>query len=420
MPRAKRCGLPVPHDEQEGKVMYRPKLLHIIDTLGRGGAEALLVDLLPALQARGFYCEVAALRPPYDLGPTLEHAGVTVHRLNIGSQWNMHRAVGRLTSLARQEQFEVLHAHLFPATYYCAFTKALLPAPRRVVTFHSIDYDLFPTKNFKRKGLKLANTILMRHCIDAHVAVSEAVAEHYRRHLSLKSITVIQNAVNANVTRPKIGRQSIRAQYGFSCDEFLIVMPCRFTLEKGHRYLLDAIELLRARGVRTKILLLGFGPLEAYLVNEIQKRSLADDVKIHPYVPRNKLMEIIQAADLFVMPSTHEGFPMAATEAMLLGCPVLATSVGGLPELIENGVSGILVNPRDSEALAIGLGRLFSDMELRARLGENGRERVLKKFATDAIVPRWERFYQDIWTKTGSAARKNCSTFASRPSIPNQ
>lgn len=380
--------------------MYRPKLLHIIDTLGRGGAETVLVDLLPALQACGFHCEVAVLRPPYDIGPELEHAGVIVHRLEIGSPWNVHRALGRITSLARRGNFEILHAHLFPATLYCALTKPLLPAPRRVVSFHNLDYDLYPANNLKRKGLKLANAILMRHCIDAHIAVSEPVAEHYRKHLSLKSITVIQNALGANVTRSKIDRQSMRAQYGFSCDEFLIVMPCRFVLQKGHRYLLDAIELLRARGIYTKVLLLGRGPIEAELLNEIHVRGLENDIKVHPSLPRSKLMQIVQAADLFVMPSTHEGFPLAAAEAMLLARPVLATAVGGLPELIANGVSGILVNPRDPEALANGIGRLFSDPELRIQLGENGRDRVLKKFTTDAIVPRWERFYQDIWAET--------------------
>src|SRR6266403_135817 len=380
--------------------MYRPKLLHIIDTLGRGGAETVLVHLLPALQACGFHCEVAALRPPYDVGPELEHAGVIVHRLEIGSPWNMHQALGRLTSLARRGNFEILHAHLFPATLYCALTKALLPAPRRVVSFHNLDYGLHPANSLKWKGLKLVNAILMRHCIDAHVAVSEGVADHYREHFDLKSITVTHNVASANTTCSNIDRQSIRASYGFSCDEFLMVMPCRFVLQKGHRYLLDAIELLRTRNIYTKVLLLGRGPIEANLLTEIHARGLANDIKLHPSLPRSKLMQIVQAADLFVMPSTHEGFPLAAAEAMLLARPVLATTVGGLPELIENDMSGLLVNPRDPEALANGIGRLFSNPELRMRLGENGRDRVLKKFTSDAIVPRWEKFYQDIWAET--------------------
>jgi glycosyltransferase involved in cell wall biosynthesis len=145
----------------------------------------------------------------------------------------------------------------------------------------------------------------MRHCIDAHVAVSELVAEHYRKHLDLESITVINNAVSGNITCSNIDRQSIRASYGFSCDEFLMVMLCRFVLQKGHRYLLDAIELLRARGICTKVLLLGRGPIQEHLLNEIHMRGLANDIKLHPNVPRSKLMQIVQAADLFFMPSTQ-------------------------------------------------------------------------------------------------------------------
>jgi len=379
-----------------------PKLLHIIEHLGRGGAEIALVYLLPALRACGFHCELAILRQPYEGDQVLENAGIVVHHLGIGPGWSVYRALGKLVSLIRRREFDIIHAHLFPATFYCAMTKALLAAPRRVVTFHNLDYDLFPPNNLKRKVMKRAAKVLMRHCIDAHVAVSRSVAEHYRSALQLESITVIENALNTQMNCTDVDRRWIRAPYGFCGEDFLMIMPCRFVLEKGHRYLLEAIELLRLRGICAKALLLGRGPLMEQLVNDVSKRGLAGDVKVFPSLPHDKLMQVIQASDLFVMPSTHEGFPVTPAEAMLLGIPVLATSVGGIPELIENGVSGILVEPKNSTVLADEICRFFCDAQLRLRIGGNGRKRVIGNFSTEALLPRWQRLYGDVLSQSSN------------------
>src|SRR6476646_7987352 len=120
--------------------MARPKLLHVIETLGRGGAETELVYLLPALEAGGFHCEVAALLPPFDLATELEEKGVHVHRLDIGWQWNIPDGVAAVASIAHRGGYDIVHAHSFLAGICVGLTKPLFPRVKRVVTFHNLGY----------------------------------------------------------------------------------------------------------------------------------------------------------------------------------------------------------------------------------------------------------------------------------------
>jgi glycosyltransferase involved in cell wall biosynthesis len=377
--------------------MPRPKLLHVIETLGRGGAETELVYLLPALQERGFNCEVAAVLAPFTLASELENAGVKVHCLNIGWQWNIHRAVAALASLGRSGSYDVLHGHNFLGGMCVGLTKPLLPRSKRVVNFHNLGYDSYPASNWKRKLLKVVNGFVMRNCMDAYVAVSKPVAAHFELHLGLQSVAVIPNAFPCESMQAATQeRATIRARYGISREDFLCVMPGRFVPEKGHRYLLEAHVLLPKSGLPVKTLLFGDGWLAEEVKREIEVRGLGADVQVHRAVPRGELMEVLSAADLMVMSSTHEGFSLASAEAMLLGVPVVATAVGGVPELIEDGVSGMLVPARDVEALAATIRMLRADPGLRRRLGEQGRERIRKNFGVEAVVPRWEKFYSRV------------------------
>ena len=148
--------------------------------------------------------------------------------------------------------------------------------------------------------------------------------------------------------------------------------------------------------MRPHTLMIGGGPLFEDTRSAIQREGLQDQITISDGVPHAELLRIMQASDVLVMASTHEGFPLVPAEAMLLRKPVLATTVGGLPELIENNVSGILIPPGDPQALAQAIEQLTGDPDLRHTLGEAGRQRVLAKLCLKVLVPRWEMFYKDV------------------------
>lgn len=371
------------------------KLLFVINSLPHGGAEQALVNLLPELRRRGYCCAVAALQPPYHLAAPLEDAGVAVHRLNLRHRYSMVEAVLPLGRLGRQ--FDVLHAHLFFAAIYTALSKVLAPQPRRVVSFHNLDYDLHPPVMGWPKVRRAAHTWLLREWIDGRSAVSQAVAEHYAKHLKLRDITVIPNAFSVDRIQPltRHRRDAILAPY-YALHDFVVVVPARLAPEKGHRFLLQALHILRGRNLLPRVLLLGDGPQRAAIESEVAYRGLQKQVTLLHAVPHAHLMALVQAADALALPSTHEGLPLVVGEAMALRCPVLVTDVGGLRDLVENGVSGLMVPPGDPLALADGLACLMQDSGLRRRLGAAGRQVVSARFSVERVAELWDAFYREL------------------------
>ncbi len=376
--------------------MSELKLLVVSETLGRGGAEQALVNLLPVLRQRGCECEVAALYPPYPLAAELEETGVRVHRLDLSHRWNVAQGVRRLLRLLHAGKFDVLHGHLFFPGLYIALTRPFSPDLYRVVTFHSLGYDCYPTNTAWRKVRKRLDAWLMRNWIDGRVAVSTAVARHCESHLGLSGVHVIPNAFPMNRLNadPGLDRKKLLGEYGLSEHDFVVLFCGRLVKQKGHRFFIQALDILRQRGNCPKALVLGDGPLAAEIAADIRARKLTEQVRLGPAVTHSQLLRIMQGTDLFVMASTHEGFPLSPGEAMALGRPVLATRVGGCPDLLEDGVSGLLVPPADPLALAEGMARLMDDREERQHLGREGRRRIEQHFSAENLAAVWMEYYR--------------------------
>jgi len=374
------------------------RLLFIIESLGGGGAEHALVNLMPALRRRGHHCEVAVLWPPYELAGTLEEMGVRVHRLKVRHRWSAVEATLKIAALARRRRCDVLHSHLFFANIYTALSKIGAPGPRRAVSFHDVVYDIYPAHGAWQKLRKSLDSRLMRHGMDGYSAVSHAVAAHFTEQLGLAPVRVIPNAFPIEKLRPlaDVQRGAVLTDYQFSAEDFVIVIPARLVPSKGHRFFIEALEILRARQLCPKALILGHGPLAEALADEVKQRRLDDQIIFCGRIPQEKLLPIIQVADAVVLPSTHEGFGLAPAEAMALETPVLASRVGGLVDLIEDGVSGLMVPPGDAQALADGIAQLMADVALRQRLGRAGRQRIVEHFSAEAVAAQWEDFYRDL------------------------
>lgn len=383
------------------------RVLTVIESLGRAGAEQALVNLLPTLKARGHTVEVALLWQPDTLVGELEAAGVRVHRLGLNHRWNLVQGVPRLARVVRNGNFDVVHAHLFFSGLYTALTGPVLRGVSRVATFHNLGYDSYPADNLWRKFRKRLDSWLMRHAVDGRLAVSDAVARHYEAHLNLPPVTVLPNGFPADRLRPSAGldRGDILNAYGLSADDFVVMFCGRIVHEKGHRFFLEALDLLRTRGLAPKALIVGDGPLRNKVADEVRQRQLENHVRMHPAVPHNELMRALQACDLLVMASTHEGFPLTPAEAMMLNKPVVATRVGGLPDLVVDGVSGVLVPPRDPAALADAMAPFLSDRDYRDRLGQAGRRRIEEHFSTEIIADQLIAFYERLLSRRTPVAQ---------------
>ncbi len=376
------------------------KVLHVIESLGFGGAEMLLVNLLPELQRQGDAALVAVLRPPFDLRPELETSGIRVVPLSPRGKWSLILAAQELSTLVRRERIDLVHAHLYFPSVIVAISRILrMHGARCVVTFHNLAYS----KGVNKAGLglvlrrKLASYLYPRG-FDGFIAVSSAVAGHYRQHLGVEPISVLHNPVPKALEQEPAGDD---LQAGASPRLVSILVPGRLVHEKGHVDLLEAVSILRQEGRRFLVVLVGDGPLRDSLASAISEKDLAPFVTLAGRLSHPELLAAIRDSDIVAVPSRFEGFGLAALEGMALGKPVVATDAGGLPEVVEDGVTGWVVPARAPTALASALRKLMDDPALRHRMGLAGLARSRRQFALSAIVDRLRGMYRRACQRPG-------------------
>lgn len=377
------------------------KVLHVIETLGIGGAERLLVTLLPELKRQEIDVTLAVLRSPFDLRPVLEEAGVTVIELPRSHKWNLLGGARNIARLARERNCTLIHAHLYFPAVCTALARVLrLSSAATVITFHNLAYTVGVNKAGIALRLKKALAAwLYPNGFDARIGVSSAVAEHYAEKLGLKGIEVIHNPVDLQA----IGRLGLKARNAGTPSALHLVLPGRLVHEKGHADFLQALICLREQGYSFRATLAGDGPMRGSIETTVHDLALADCVSITGLLTHAQMLEVIAGADIVVVPSRSEGFGLTALEAMALGRPVLASRAGGLPEVL--GDAGVLVPVADPAALAGALALLLNDAPRRAALGQAGRVRSAQ-FSLPVIAERLINIYrrlvpsQDLVEKT--------------------
>jgi len=358
------------------------KILHVIDTLGRGGAERLLVMLLPKLARQGHEVAVAVRGAPYDLQPELEAEGVLVIRLPKRHKWNL--IAGARDIAKAMPGADILHAHLYFPAVQTALARILgLTRASTCVTFHNLAYA-----GANRDGLKLRFRKALARCLyprgmDARLAVSQAVADHYRKALSLDRIAVLHNpidltSIDAVPALPRVSDAALR-----------IVLPGRLVHEKGHCDLLAALRSPRLASLALSVTFAGHGKLQASLQD--QAADLPFPLEITGNLDHATFLGVMAGADIVTVPSRFEGFGLTALEAMALSKPVIASTAGGLPEVL--GKTGRLVAPGDVAALTEAIFELAADLELRAAMGREARARAEAEFALPAIAARLDQTY---------------------------
>jgi len=365
------------------------RVLQVIDSIAPGGAEHALIDLVAGLRARGHAVDVAALGPPPTLASQFQATGARTFQLGSGRRWDAGVA-RRLVRLSAG--YDVVHAHLFMAEFYVAVTRLASPRVARVATLHNLGYDEnVPTTLPQRARRQLHRRVLTR-AFDAWTAVSAPVAQSYARHLGLGSIDVVPNAFSLppDAPGPNFDAGAFRAGHGVDVGP-LVVSVGRLTPQKGHAGLIDAVERLGRADVTVAIV--GDGPLRDALAARIAERGPAT-VRLLGAVPRAEVLRWIAAADAFVLPSIHEAFGVVLLEAMSLGRPIVATATGGVPSIVEDERSALLVPPGAPARLASALVRLLADPALAARLAAAARADAAERFGQAAVATAFEAVYR--------------------------
>jgi glycosyltransferase involved in cell wall biosynthesis len=231
-----------------------------------------------------------------------------------------------------------------------------------------------------------------RHCAQRVIAVSDAARDAYlaRRWDTPDRVVTVRNGILGE-TRPG-ARGRVRAELGVSDDSLVVGMVSVLRAGKGHDIAARAIATLREAFPQLRLLVLGTGPDEEEIGRQLG--SLGEAVTMAGH--RDDVLEVIDAMDVLIHPTLIDALPTALIEAMAASTPVVATAVGGIPEIVEPGATGVLIDaPPTSAALVDALRPLLADPGLRRRLGEAGRTRFLAEFTVDRWMQRLLPVYRD-------------------------
>lgn len=366
----------------KGELRLPVRVLWLTKGLGRGGTERLLVGSVGHLDRR-FEVEVAYVLPwKGAFVADLENAGVVVHCLGRGRSGRLVWPI-RLRRLMQDRGYAIVHTHMpQPAVVARLLPTWPAPAPVLVHTEHNLWSRYRPLT-------RVANSLTYRRN-RAVVAVSASVAESIRpRGLPWSGapppVEVIVHGVDAgSVRRGPAARSAARRRLGLEPDELALVSVANFTAKKDQQGLLVAVSQLVATHPRLRLVLVGSGPLEPSLRSAVDRLQLARHVLFAG--SRDDVLELLVGFDAFVLNSRFEGLPIALVEAMAAGLPVVATNVGGTPEVVDHGVEGFLVPPGDPGTLAVTLAKLLDDPTLRAEMGARAARRAAGLQLSAAVI----------------------------------
>lgn len=360
------------------------KLLTIIETLGKGGAERVLVNTLPELQKIGIECEVAILFDTDDLACELNSLGIKVHKLKLSYKWNILEATSKLKKLYASNNYDIVHAHLFFAHFYTALSLLFNNNIKKVVTFHNLGFNEYPANTVFKKVRKKLEEFCVKQ-FDRKTAVSRAVMEHYSEHLHLEHVDIIHNSFPIDKFQQYKTKKVEK-------DTFSVLMPGRLVPKKGHKFFIEAIRILNTKDLKIQYFIVGSGPLENEIKLQIKD---IDNVTLKDAIPHHALMELYNDMDLIVVPSIHEAFGLVVGEAMIMKKAIVATEVDGIVEMITNEKEGLLVPSKDAKSLSSAIERVYHDSCLKSTLSKNAEEKIVQ-FDTKIIAKQWKKYYDKL------------------------
>ena len=338
------------------------KILQVIPYFCFGGAETMCENLTYALTAMGHQVTVVSLyneRTP--ISERMERAGIRIRYLDkkLGLDLSM---IPKLANIIGDEKPDVVHTHLDVIKY--AVAAARLKGIRRCVhTVHNV-----ADKEAEGRIQKIINGTYFRLGWSVPVALSPEVKRSILSFYGMQEadVPVIYNGVDLSRCRRK---------EAYDAETFRILHIGRFNEQKNHKGLLEAFSLIHREAPKCRLMLIGDGELRSEMEELAKKLNISEVVDF--LGSRENVYPFLQEADVFLLPSSFEGMPMTIIEAMGTGLPIVATAVGGVPDMLVNEESALLV-ACEPEAVAEAVLRLLGDAELREKLGQKAKQESIR------------------------------------------
>ncbi len=372
--------------------MAREKVLHLVEDLKIGGLERVIASIVMGLDTTRYEVEVWCLVRGGEIAEELVEKGIGVKILGMNSYHNPLQTVA-LSRLIKKSRIDIIHTHGYFGSTFGRLAAILVKTPTIIAHVHTTYYG------FKTRHLLVERSLSL--FTDTIVCVSQAVKRFVEEveGISEKKACLIYNGVGKlplfqGDRDSHVGRKSL----GLEAKDFVVITVASLTPHKGHQVLIDAAAVVSKKHENLRLLIVGDGPLRNRLELYAQESGLSS--KILFTGQRKDIVPLLKLADLFVLPSTgREGLGIALIEAMAEGLPVIGTRLGGIPEVIDDNVNGLLVAPGSPYELAAAFEKLIGGKGIREKMGRRGRKIYEQRFTA-------ARMNQDIEALYGENLRK--------------
>ena len=371
-----------------------------------GGSGIVATELAKVLACRGHEVRLLSSDPPVRLGDF--QAGLAFHAVQtpgyplFREPQYLLSLTSKIVEVARQCHLDIVHAHYaIPHATAAYLAGRILGAsgdvrvPRVITTLHGTDVTLI--------GSDASYVEAAAFSIDQSdgvTAVSESLRDDTYRHLPVRAdIRVIPNFLDCQKHRRTLDERLLARYRGADPATKLVIHVSNFRPVKRVDAVIDIFRRIRDR-MPARLLLVGEGPDLSAACRRARAQGLADHIE--RLGEQELVVPLLSIADLFLLPSSQESFGVAALEAMACEVPVVASRVGGLPEVIEDGKTGFLHELDDIEGMAASAVRLLSDPALHRRVARDALRVVHQRFCAEEIVPRYEAFYQEVLARDAS------------------
>jgi glycosyltransferase involved in cell wall biosynthesis/GT2 family glycosyltransferase len=374
------------------------KIIYFSDAIFLGGAEEYLKLLVPEINRQRYLPRVVLSPTPatLHLAEFFEKQAIPVDLLETHHSLHLQNFFGPLRYFLK-ERPSIVHFNL-NNSFGCFFP--ILAAfcagvPWRLATEHLA----FELTSGKRAGVHTKKLVkkIMTFCLHYTIAVSQANKRLLVRDYKIDPIHIklIRNCVDVSKYRFSIeGREQVRREFGISEDQVLVGTVARFSYQKGHEYTVEAIPSVLKAFPHARFLFVGKGPESERILYKTQNLGVQDYVFFAG--DRRDIVNVLSAMDVFLLTSIFEGLPLSVLEAMVVGLPVIATRVSGTPEAVLHQMTGLLIPPADSTAVARALAEMLANPEERQRMGRQGRLQALQRFHKKYLVKQINDFYDQL------------------------
>lgn len=352
-------------------------ILYITNHLNIGGITNYVLSLGKALKKRGHNIYVASSKG--NLLSRFKEEGVTFIPIPINTKSEISPKIlfsrSRLIKAIKENNIEIMHANSRTTQVLACLLSRRTGVPY-ISTCHGFFKQRFSRRIFPCWGEKV-------------IAISEPVREHLIRdfRVSDKKISVIHHGIDVDC-------YNLEKKKELGLGEGPVVgIVARLSDVKGHIYLIEAMKAVLDKVPLAQLLIVGDGKMKKTLVKLTHQLRLEKSIKFMPSVADTR--EVLSMMDLFVLPSLKEGLGLSLMEAMAKGLGVIASDIGGIKSLIQNGHNGLLVKPADVRGLSLAILELLNDPRKREELGSNAREFIKNNFSFDKMVTETERIYSE-------------------------